>query len=270
MLSELQRHEFLEKGYFVRSQCLSANAMKTIRVAVDDCLRDREDPGRVNEVDGVTARAMHGTHLRNEVLAKLCRHPALLEMASGLLGEDVYVHQFKISVKAAFVGDVWEWHQDFTFYHCEDEVPEPRIVTVALFIDDVDEFNGPLAVIPSSHHDGFKPSTRNTYADYDAQSSWLSNTTAKLRYTVAPDTIRKLVCKYGLVAPKGRAGDAIVFHVNLFHCSGVNISPYDRRVIFISYNPVSNTPVPTRAARPEFLAARDHQPLTPCLEEILA
>jgi ectoine hydroxylase len=35
----------------------------------------------------------------------------------------VYIYQFKINVKAAFGGDVWQWHQDYIFWRNEDGMP---------------------------------------------------------------------------------------------------------------------------------------------------
>ena len=64
-----------------------------------------------------------------------------------LLGGDVYMHQFKINAKAAFNGDVWQWHQDFGTWHRDDEMPEPRAMNIALFLEDVTEFNGALMFI---------------------------------------------------------------------------------------------------------------------------
>jgi ectoine hydroxylase len=270
MLTDEQKKQFAAEGYFVYPGLLSETALATIRASSDQCTQDQDDPGRVNEKDGTTVRGLHGTHLRNEVMAKLCRHPTLLALAKGVLGADVYVHQFKLNIKAAFVGDVWEWHQDMTFYNREDEIPEPDFLTVAVLLDDVTEFNGPLLFIPGSHNDGFKDTIKHDIEAYDAQSSWLSNTTAKLRYTVEPDTLRRLVDSYGLASPKGKAGDVIVFHANLFHGSGVNMSPFDRRVAFISYNSVRNLPKPTRPPRPEFLAARNFEALAPCLDASIA
>ncbi|MBY4868927.1 MULTISPECIES: phytanoyl-CoA dioxygenase family protein [Burkholderia] len=257
------KQQFLDKGYFTVPKVIDAAGLDILRKAADDCMNDTTDPGRVTEVDGKTVRGLHGAHLRNEALATLCRHPTLLGAAKFVLGEDVYVHQFKLNIKAAFVGDVWEWHQDMTFYHREDELPEPQFLTVAVFLDDVTEFNAPLTVIPGSHVDGFKESIKHTIDTYDKQSDWLSNTTAKLRYTVDRNVLREMVRLHGMDAPKGKAGDIVVFHANLFHASGVNISPFDRRVAFISYNSVKNLPVQTRPPRPEFLAARDYSPLTP-------
>lgn len=267
MLTEEQKQNYLDKGYCLLPNVLNERALQLLREAADRCARDIEDPGRVTESDGKTVRGLHGTRLRDDVIAKLCRHRTLLEVARLLLGDEVYVHQFKLNIKAAFVGDVWEWHQDMTFYHREDELSEPDFLTVAVFLDDVTEFNGPLTVIPQSHKIGFADSTKHQIEEYDQKSDWLSNTTAKLRYTVDRAFLADLVRKYGLDAPKGRAGDAVVFHANLFHASGVNISPSDRRVAFISYNSLANVPRPTRQPRPEFLAARNFQPLSPAMDD---
>ncbi|WP_374569137.1 phytanoyl-CoA dioxygenase family protein [Ideonella sp.] len=270
MLSKEQAAAYEDRGYLIVPECLSARAVDNLRAESEQAARDLADPGRVTEGDGVTVRGLHGVHLRSELMNKLCSHPKLLAMAKQLLGTDVYVHQFKLNVKAAFVGDIWEWHQDMTFYHREDEVPEPAFLTMAVLLDDSTDFNGPLLMIPGSHKEGFHIAVKNEIAEYDAQSPWLSNTTAKLRYTADRNLLKRMVEKNGIVTGKGRAGDCIVFHANLFHGSGVNMSPFDRRVAFISYNSVTNVPRPTRPARPEFLCAQNHAALEPCYDEAIA
>lgn len=270
MLNEEQLAAYHERGYVVAGDCLSLNALDKLRIEAEGLARDLSDPGRVTEVDGVTVRGLHGTHLRNALMFKLCCHPKLLAIAEQLLGTEVYVHQFKLNVKAAFVGDIWEWHQDMTFYHREDEVPEPAFLTVAVLLDDATDFNGPLLLIPGSHKAGFQHSIKHAIAEYDEQSAWLSNTTSKLRYAVDRKVLKVLVEQNGIAAGKGKGGDCIIFHANLFHASGVNMSPFDRRVAFISYNSVANVPRPTRPARPEFLCAQNHSALKPCYDESIA
>jgi ectoine hydroxylase len=270
MLSNEQLTEYDERGFIIVSDVLSARALQNLRAEAEQVATDKADPGLVTEEDGVTVRGLHGTHLRSDLMGKLCSHPKLLAISKQLLGEDVYVHQFKLNVKAAFVGDVWEWHQDMTFYHREDEVPEPAFLTIAVLLDDSTQFNGPLLLIPGSHKEGFHLAAKNEIAAYDEQSPWLSNTTAKLRYTADHALLKRMVEKNGMAAGTGKAGDCVVFHANLFHGSGVNMSPFDRRVAFISYNAVSNTPRPTRPARPEFLCAQNHAALEPCYDEAIA
>ena len=68
-----------------------------------------------------------------------------------IFGDALYMHQFKINGKMAFDGDVWQWHQDYGTWKNDDLMPEPRAMNVAIFLDEVNEFNGPLMFIPGSH-----------------------------------------------------------------------------------------------------------------------
>ncbi len=40
--------------------------------------------------------------------------------------DKTYIHQFKINGKAAFDGDVWQWHQDYGTWKADDDMPEAR------------------------------------------------------------------------------------------------------------------------------------------------
>lgn len=177
--AELKR-QYADRGYCVLPNVLSDNALEALRLASDACSLDTSDPGRVTEEDGSTVRGLHGAHLRNDALSKLCRHPVLLDAAKQILAQEVYVHQFKLNIKAAFVGDVWEWHQDMTFYHREDEIPEPAFLTIAVFLDDVTEFNGPLTHprLPSRRlqgqhqaHDRQLRQTKRMAEQYDGEAA---------------------------------------------------------------------------------------------------
>ncbi len=64
------------------------------------------------------------------------------------------------------------------------------------------------------------------------------------------DTIAKLVEQGGIVAPKGRPGSAIFFHGTLVHGSPPNMSPWDRQIIYVTYNSVHERHPPLQAARP--------------------
>jgi ectoine hydroxylase len=45
-------------------------------------------------------------------------------------------------VKHAFGGESWAWHQDYVVWKAADNLPQPRVVNVAVFLDEVNEFNG--------------------------------------------------------------------------------------------------------------------------------
>ena len=61
------------------------------------------------------------------------------------------MHQFKVNAKAAFDGDVWQWHQDYGTWKRDDEMPEPRAMNIAVFLDDVTAANGPLLFLSLIH-----------------------------------------------------------------------------------------------------------------------
>src|SRR5215213_7010337 len=113
-----------------------------------------DTPKRVLEKERGMVRSVYGSHATNAVFNKLARHPRIVEPARQLLGSEVYVYQFKINAKSAFGGDVWEWHQDYIFWQKEDGLRSERLASVAIFLDDVNEFNGPMFLIPGSQAEG--------------------------------------------------------------------------------------------------------------------
>ena len=104
-------------------------------------------PEIVREKDGVTPRTSFAAHTYNDAYARLARHPRLIEPAKQILGDDVYIHQFKINGKQAFDGDVWQWHQDYGTWRNDDQMPEARAMNVAIFLDEVPTFRY-LATLP--------------------------------------------------------------------------------------------------------------------------
>jgi ectoine hydroxylase len=167
-------------------------------------------------------------------------------------GEQVYMHQFKINGKMAFDGDVWQWHQDYGTWMNDDLMPEARAMNVAIFLDEVNEFNGPLMFIPGSHKQGALPAGHDT------------STTSYPLWTIDKDTITQLVAGGGIVAPKGPPGSMILFHGCLVHASTSNLSPWNRVSVYLSLCAVSNHI--RRFKRPEYIAHRDFTPIE-CLPD---
>ncbi len=209
-------------------------------------------PEVVRERDGVTPRTSFAAHTYNLAYAKLARHPRLVEPIRQFFGEDVYMHQFKINGKMAFDGDVWQWHQDYGTWREDDDMPEPRAMNIAIFLDEVYEFNGPLMFIPGSHRGGVLA------AGHDTQ------TTSYPLWTIDHATIARLVERGGIVAPKGPPGSVLMFHGNLVHGSGSNMSPWNRNIVYLSLCAVSNHI--RRFKRPAYIAHRDFEPIQ-CLAD---
>jgi len=101
-------------------------------------------------------------------------------------------------------------------------------MNVAIFLDEVNEFNGPLMFIPGSHKQGVLEAAHDT------------STTSYPLWVTSHENIEKLVNHGGIVAPKGPAGSMILFHGCLVHASTSNLSPWNRVSVYLSLCAVSN------------------------------
>jgi ectoine hydroxylase len=261
-LSEPQLITYNAEGFLHLPNHFSRAAVATIAAQLPS-LFAADTPARVMEQGGGKVRAIHGSHATNEALRQLACHPALVVPAMQILKSKVYVFQFKINAKVAFDGDVWPWHQDFVFWRYEDGMPTPRAVTAVVFLNEVTEFNGPLFLCPGSHKNGEISHSLGTQTSTSDPTSWVSNVSANLKYSLEPETIKKIVAEHGLVAAKGESGSTFFFHPNMVHGSAPNISPFDRTLALITYNSIDNMCSPTENPRPDFLVTRRCVPLEP-------
>ena len=84
----------------------------------------------------------------NKLFFKLSRNKKIINIVKTLLGGSVRFHHCKLNFKLpSKKGGEVSWHQDWAFYpHTNDD-----LVTVGVYLEDCNEENGPLQVIPKSH-----------------------------------------------------------------------------------------------------------------------
>ena len=260
---------YKDNGYLFFPNHFSSSEIALIKNEVP-VLFQEDTPRRVVEKNG-EVRSVYGSHVTNETLRKLSRHPKIVEPAMQITDDEVYIYQFKINAKVAFSGDVWEWHQDYVFWLKEDGMPSARVVNVVIFLDEVNEFNAPLFLIPGSHKEGVIDINAHDQLNGNHQDApWLSNLTADLKYSLGKDIVARLVTKYGMTAPKGMPGSVLFFDSNVVHGSSINISPFDRTLILVTFNSVRNAPPITEKSRPHFLMSRDIEPVALETDLVLA
>ena len=136
-------------------------------------------------------------------------------------------------------------------------MPTERTMNVAIFLDDVTEFNGPLMFIPGSHKRGVVDAKHDT------------STTSYPLWTLEKKLVSQLVDRAGginggIVSPRGPAGSMILFHSCLVHSSGSNLSPFNRVSVYLSLCAVSNHI--QRFKRKEYIAHRNFDPIE-CLPD---
>jgi len=151
-LSSRQLKEFDEQGYLFLPDCFSDEEMAVLRAEAENIYKtERKEVWR--ESTGAP-RTAFAAHTYNEAFRILGAHPRLVKPVEQLFGEKLYMHQFKINAKAAFEGEVWQWHQDYGTWARDDGMPQPRAMNIAVFLDEVMPINGPLMFIPRSHKHG--------------------------------------------------------------------------------------------------------------------
>jgi len=260
-LTPEQVAQFDRNGYLFFPSLFSAEEIKVLNDAVP-ALYERREVYNVRERNSDAVRTNFAAHLYSAPFARLARHPRMVGPVQSLLGDKLYMHQFKINGKMAFAGDVWQWHQDYGTWLNDDQMPEARAMNIAIFLDDVTEFNGPLMFIPGSHKKGVVDAKHDT------------TTTSYPLWTVDNELIAQMIEKAGgkgrfdengrnvgggLVSPHGPAGSMILFHGCLLHASGSNLSPFNRVSVYLSLNAVDNHI--RRHKRPEYIAHRDFTPI---------
>jgi ectoine hydroxylase len=252
-LTAQELRQFSDEGYLFLPGRFAEEEVAILRQEAER-IYAAERPEVWREKSGAP-RTAFAAHTYNEAFRLLGAHPRLIEPVEQLLGEKLYMHQYKVNAKAAFEGEVWQWHQDYGTWARDDGMPEPRAMNIAVFMDEVMPINGPLMLVPRSHRHGVLA------AGHDRE------TTSYPLWTLDQATVTRLVDEGGIVAPTGQPGSVLMFHGNLVHASAANITPYPRRIVYLTLCAVSNHI--RRPTRPAWIAHRDFTPIAPVADDAL-
>lgn len=195
---------------------------------------------RMHEADGATA---------SPVMRAAVRLPRTLGLAQQLLRDrDLYLHHTKVNIKSAIEGSVWPWHQDYGSW-ANDGIRRPDILTIMVGLDPATEINGCLYFLPGSHRHG-------------RLDPYFDTSTAYKVWSVTPEDMKRMIAEHGEpVAIRGKAGSLTVFHCNLMHASGHNLSAHDRWQAYFCYNTVANRPQDVEKPRPDYVRSTNWKPL---------
>ena len=251
-LTQDQLRRLDQDGFLVLPDVFTPEEIELLRNEVPTMVAEQR-PENPREAGKEKVRNILSLHRRNELYARLVRHPRMLEVACQILGEDLYPQQVKINLKTGFDGGGFEWHTDFATHHNRDGVPRPLALNFHIHLDDVTEFNGPLMFVPGSHKREI-PLKRSV--DGEKWELW----------TVPHEAVTELVRDLGMVSAKGPRGTLLIFGDNLLHVSAANVSPHSRWIFSVIYNPCSNQA--TREV-PEMAHERDRRPLQPLTDDCL-
>ncbi len=170
-----------------------------------------EDADREEEMLQIMEMWRHDEEYR-----KLLYHEPLLDIAESLIGSDIQLFHDQALYKPAFHGGEVHWHQDNAYWQCDP----PNLVSIWIALDNADEENGCMNVIPGSYIEGL--------AAHGRAKSEKGNLPALLQVDADVDRA---------VPVPVEAGSAMVHHCMTLHQTNPNRSSRDRRAMVIHYMP---------------------------------
>lgn len=152
---------------------------------------------------------INGVHKDSAVVREVMYRNPLVDLMTRLIGPNVKAASNQLVFKHAGDNRPYHWHQDNGFGPLDPE----NNVTCWIALDDTDERNGCLWVLPGSHRQGV--------VEHDASRG-------RERIALVEDESAALALPM-------RAGECVVFHGNLLHTSKGNTTYRMRRAYFFRY-----------------------------------
>lgn len=169
------------------------------------------DPSHTPEKPRV--RRIKSHHEHSEFFAEFVAEPLIMDILDPLMPSGIRLHNTKINMKSAEVGESVEWHQDWAFYpHTNDDV-----LAVGIYLDDCTEENGPMFVVPGSH--------KGPTYDHHEHGYFCG--------AIDPDVLKDELPK--AVPLMGPVGTLTIHHARLLHGSAFNRSGRSRRFLLQAY-----------------------------------
>jgi ectoine hydroxylase-related dioxygenase (phytanoyl-CoA dioxygenase family) len=219
MLSADQKRFYDENGYLLVENAVTPEQLDRLReitYGLIDASRGVTESNEVYDLDrGHSAVEPRLTriklpHKRDPFFWDLIRGSRMTEVLTDLLGPHTNLLTSKLNTKAPGGGRAIEWHQDWAFYPATND----SLLAFGLMLEDVDEANGPLMVIPGTHKGPVLSHMSNGY------------------FAGAIDPDDPLFEKDKAVTLTGKAGDMTVHHVRILHGSAPNMSDRNRLILF--------------------------------------
>ncbi len=239
-LTEEEREKYAKDGFFIRSNAFDTDEVDALRDRVEDLVALIETSDVLTEKQkqvilkrNVKTDVMSGPaslnsiwrlHTFSALVRSHIRDPRRLDAVTEIVGSDLFCPNDLYFFKPPGTGRPIAWHQDSwyfrnTYVSSVGDAIEQATIGTWLALDDADEQNGCLWVIPGSHRLGVVDHSQVESDDYLLQK----------RVTASDEMEERAI---PVAVPKG----ALVFFNNaLLHRSTPNRSDRFRRAYIVHY-----------------------------------
>jgi ectoine hydroxylase-related dioxygenase (phytanoyl-CoA dioxygenase family) len=210
--------QYREKGYVRLSGLFSPGEIDVLRMTTESLCAHRtakhdawdgawrqEHAGQA-DFAMVTVPKVHEIDL---IWTMAVQAPVLVDAVSALAGQAMTCVASMLIVKPPQHGQAFPPHQDAAYYAQND----PAYMVVGLYLDDAPNASGPVAYLPGSHRDGFRPHERDG---------------------------KKLLTDVSLadlIQVPAKAGDLVCASIYTVHGSYPNRSTAQRRLVRLGFSP---------------------------------
>jgi phytanoyl-CoA hydroxylase len=209
-----ERDTYDRQGYVAVPGVFPAGELEEIDREIDRLLAE---PG--NDAGGIHPTWVFQVARKSELARAFAEDERLLALIEEIVRPGIAIHSTKLVPKPPRSDDVCHWHQDDAFYLKPDD-PETHSRTrmsVWVPLQDADERNGGLWVVPGSHTWGLEP--------------YHMTDTGQCRKVID----REAYAEAHAVPLRVRAGDVVLFSAMLWHHSKNNQTDRVRRAFIVSY-----------------------------------
>jgi ectoine hydroxylase-related dioxygenase (phytanoyl-CoA dioxygenase family) len=219
MITDDHVQAYRDQGWFVLEDALDSGSLDVLRRECQRFMdeRDAEMDAAGTDVIGLDRRGqryfVNDCSTRSAALRQLLLGEAMREVCSHTVGENAYLFNDQFVVKGTDGETSFSWHQDGGYIPYE----HPRYVTCWIALDDVDETNGTIYVLP-----------------YDRAGT--REVVPHRRDPATNDMVGYFGDDPGVPATVV-AGSIVCFSSTVFHRSGANTTDRLRRVYVAQYSP---------------------------------
>ena len=152
--------------------------------------------------------------LRSEVTRQFAQDERVLTLIEDIVKPGISIYSAKLTAKVPHSNDICHWHQDDAYYNTR--VLSKTRMSTWIPLQDADETNGCLWVVPQSHKGGVV-----THGPFGGQCPKCMGPADLMFDDAIPCPVK--------------AGDILLFHACLWHHSKGNQTDHIRRAFIVSY-----------------------------------
>ena len=241
ILDQSEREIFFETGYLLKQRFVSGAWLSRLWEVTERMIDESRKVSLSDEKFDVekdhTAEAPKLRRLTQPVdhdplYWEFASNSMITDLAEDLLGPNIKFHHSKLNFKWFGGGEEVKWHQDIQFWPHTNY----SVLTIGVYLDDVDDVTGPMGVVPGSHKG-------ELFDQYNSDDQWVG--------CVSDKDLKKIELD-NAVYLKGPAGSVTVHHCRTLHGSLTNNHPSKARPLLLNAFssadalPITPNPTPSR------------------------